>query len=71
MTRWGVNLHPLSSVGLVKVVMFFWTTIVTSAFVSTLFARPFPHPPKAFLISDRDGKITQWWTTRESSVTIV
>ena len=30
MTRWGLNLHPLSSMGLVKVVMLFWTKIVTS-----------------------------------------
>ena len=42
MTRWGLNLHSLSSMGLVKVVMLFWTKIVTSAFVSTLFTSPQP-----------------------------
>ena len=69
MTRWGLNLHSLSSMGLVKVVMLFWTKIVTSVFVSTLFTSP--QPPRAFWISNGDGKITQWWTTREPSVAIV
>ena len=69
MTRWGLNLHSLSSMGLVKVVMLFWTKIVTSVFVSTLFTSP--QPPRAFWISNRDAKITQWLTTREPSVTIV
>ena len=69
MTTWGLNLHPLSSMSLVKVMMLFWTKIVTSAFVSTLFTSP--RPPRAFWISNGDGKITQWWTTREPSVAIV
>ena len=69
MTRWGLNLHSLSSMALVKVVMLFWTKIVTSAFVSTLFTSP--QPPRAFWISNRDRKITQWLTTREPSVAIV